>query len=395
MFTNRIPLFTLFGIKVGLDYSWFLLAFILVWSLMAGYFPWVRPGLGTASYLWMAIIGAAGLFASIIFHEFAHALVARQFHLPISRITLFIFGGVAEMDDEPRTAAAEFWMAIAGPIASFLLAFAMFVFLGAFDPASALGAIVGYLAFINLILASFNLLPAFPLDGGRILRAAVWWFTGDFQRATRIAAATGSVLAAVLIGLGVLNIFGGAFVQGIWQMLIGFFVYSAANASRAHAELRGSLHGVPVARIMRHDLVTVPADTPVQALVDDFFYRHFYKVFPVVDAAGRPVGVIGLKDVANAARDAWGATRTSEIMKPLGEDNTVSSLAPAYKVLQTMQRRQNSRLLVVDGDQLKGMVTLRDIMSYLAVRDELDLDTPPASATAPGGEPTLRRPART
>jgi CBS domain-containing protein len=127
----------------------------------------------------------------------------------------------------------------------------------------------------------------------------------DFQKATRIAAATGSVLAIALIGLGVLNIIGGAFVQGIWQMLIGFFVYSAAGASRAHAELRGSLHGIPVSRIMRRDCVTVPADTPVQKLVDEYFYRHFYKVFPVVDGTGRPVGVIGLKDVANANRDDW------------------------------------------------------------------------------------------
>ena len=387
MFTNRIPLFTLFGIKVGLDYSWFLLAILLVWSLMAGYFPWVLPGLETASYLWMAILGAAGLFASIIFHEFAHALVARQFDLPISRITLFIFGGVAEMDDEPRTASAEFWMAIAGPIASFLLAGALFVVLsgGPFGLDSQLGAIIGYLAFINLILAAFNLLPAFPLDGGRMLRAAVWWFTQDFQKATRIAAATGSVLAIVLIGLGVVNIIGGAFVQGIWQMLIGFFVYSAANASRAHAELRGSLHGVPVSRIMRREIVTVPADTPVQKLVDDYFYRHFYKVFPVVDATGRPVGVIGLKNAGHANRDDWRSVRTSEIMKPLSEDNTVSSNAPAYKVLQMMQRRQNSRLLVVDGQTLRGMVTMRDIMSYLAVRDELEPDAPAAPAAARRG----------
>ena len=385
MFTNRIPLFTLFDIKVGLDYSWFFLAILLVWSLMAGYFPWVLPGLGTASYLWMAILGAAGLFGSIIFHEYAHALVARRYHLPISRITLFIFGGVAEMDDEPRTAAAEFWMAIAGPIASFLLAAAMFVILsiGPFGPESQFGAIVGYLAFINLILAVFNLLPAFPLDGGRMLRAAVWWFTQDFQKATRIAAATGSVLAIVLIGLGVLNIIGGAFVQGIWQMLIGFFVYSAAGASRAHAELRGSLHGVPVSRIMRHELVTVPADTPVQKLVDDYFYRHFYKVFPVVDGTGRLVGVVGLKDVANAKRDDWRNVRTGDIMKPLSEDNTVTSNAPAYEVLQMMQRRQNSRLLVVDGQTLKGMVTMRDIMGYLAVRDELESKTHATPAAAP------------
>jgi Zn-dependent protease/CBS domain-containing protein len=383
MFTNRIPLFTLFGIKVGLDYSWFLLAILLVWSLMAGYFPWVLPGLDTASYLWMAILGAAGLFASIIFHEYGHALVARRFDLPISRITLFIFGGVAEMDDEPRTAAAEFWMAIAGPIASFALAAAMLFLLviGPFGAESQLGAIIGYLAFINLILAVFNLLPAFPLDGGRILRAAVWHFTKDFQKATRLAAATGSVLAVVLIGLGVLNIIAGAFVQGIWQMLIGFFVYSAAGASRAHAELRGTLHGVPVSRIMRHDVVSVPADTPVQALIEEYFYRHFYKVFPVVDSTGRPVGVIGLKDVASADRTA----RTRDIMGPLTEDNTVTSSAPAYKVLQTMQRRQNSRMLVIDGQTLQGMVTMRDIMSYLAVRDELEPDSHAAPAPAPRG----------
>jgi Zn-dependent protease len=374
MFTNRIPLFSLLGIKVGLDFSWFILAILLVWSLASGYFPLVLPGHETATYVWMGIVGAVGLFASIIFHEFAHALVARRYDLPIRHITLFIFGGVAEMEDEPRTSAAEFWMAIAGPIASFLLAGLFLVMAAGFDPQDPgpLAAVIGYLAFINLIVAVFNLLPAFPLDGGRMLRAAVWWFTADFQRATRIAAATGSILAFLLIALGVLNIVAGNFIGGVWLMLIGFFVYSAAGASRAHAELRRSLHGVTVRRIMRSDVVAVPADTPVQKLVDDYFYRHYFKVFPVVDGDGRPVGIVGHRDVGNAKREDWPSIPTSEIMRPLDDENTTSADAPAYKLIQRMQRQGNSRVLVTDGSRLEGIVTLRDVMSFLAIRGELE-----------------------
>lgn len=384
MFTNQIPLFKLFGIRVGLDLSWFLLAILLVWSLAAGYFPLTLPGYETATYVWMGIVGAIGLFASIIFHEYAHALVARRYDLPIRQITLFIFGGVAQMEDEPKTAAAEFWMAIAGPIASFVLAAVMFVLLAGFDPQNPtpLAAVVGYLSFINLVLAIFNMVPAFPLDGGRILRAGVWHFTGDFQKATRIAATTGAILAFVLIGLGVLNIVGGNFVGGVWLMLIGFFVYSAAGASRAHAELRGSLHGVPVRQIMRTDIISVPADTPVQKLVEDYFYRYYFKVFPVVDGNGRPVGMVGLKDVGKADRQDWPATRTADIMQPLDDDNTTSAEASAYKVLQRMQRQGNSRILVTDGATLNGIVTLRDVMSFLAIRGELE---PHGEQTAPAG----------
>ena len=386
MFTSRIPLFKLLGIQVGLDVSWFLLAFLLVWSLSAGYFPWALPGLEGATYFWMGLLGAIGLFASIIFHEFAHALVARQYDLPISNITLFIFGGVAEMEDEPRTAAAEFWMAIAGPIASLILSLAFYLLLttGIATETSPFGAVIGYLAFINLVLAIFNMLPAFPLDGGRILRSALWWYNDNFKKSTRIAAAAGSVLAVLLMALGVFNIINGAFVQGIWQMLIGFFIYSAAGASRAHAELRTSLHGVTVSRVMRPEVITVPAGTPVQSLVEDYFYRYYFKLFPVVDG-GRVVGVVGLKEVGNVPREDWGRVRTSEIMMPLDKENSVRPDVPVYNVLRQMQGQGKSRLVVTDGQSLKGVITLRDIMGYLAVRGELEegqLGTPAGARSA-------------
>lgn len=387
MFTTRIPLFSLFGIRVGLDLSWFLLAFLLVWSLSAGYFPWAAPGLDGSTYFWMGVVGAAGLFGSIIFHEFAHALVARRYDLPISSITLFIFGGVAEMEDEPRTAAAEFWMAIAGPIASLLLGGALYLALmaGVLPPDTPAGAVVGYLALINLVLAVFNMLPAFPLDGGRILRSALWWFNDDFKKSTRIAAAAGAVLAVMLIVLGVLNIIAGAFVQGIWQMLIGFFIYTAAGASRAHAELRSSLHGVTVSRIMRQDVVAVPASTSVQSLVDDYFYRYFFKLFPVVEGT-RLVGAVGLKDIAKVNREEWRSTLTSQVMQPIGDDNTVRPDARVYDVLRAMQRQGKSRQIVADGASVKGIITMRDIMSYLAIRGELEETT----TTAPTGAGSLQ-----
>jgi hypothetical protein len=307
MFTNRIPLFTLFGIKVGLDYSWFFLAILLVWSLMAGYFPWVLPGLDTASYLWMAILGAAGLFASIIFHEYAHALVARRYDLPISRITLFIFGGVAEMDDEPKTAAAEFWMAIAGPIASFRagcghvpLAVGRTVRPrvaarrdhrlpglhqpdpGRVQPAARLPARRRAHAARRRVALHRGLPEGDPHRRGDRLGAR-----HHADRARRAQHHRRRLRAGHLADAHrLLRLFGRRRLAG------------ARRTARHPARRAGQPHHA-------HELVTVPADTPVQTLVDEYFYRHFYKVFPVVDGTGRPVGVIGLKDVANANRDDW------------------------------------------------------------------------------------------
>src|SRR5208282_1157904 len=216
---HRFTLFSLFGFKVRVDISLLFLALLVTWSLASAVFPPQLPGLDRATYWWMGVAGTIGLFFSLIFHELSHSLVARRYGLPIRGITLFIFGGVAEMSDEPPSAKAEFWMALAGPAASILLALLAWA-LSSLGAAAGLPepvtAVVAYLALINAILAVFNLVPAYPLDGGRVLRAALWWRKGDIVAATRSAARAGGAFALLLMGLGVLQVVTGNFVGGIW-----------------------------------------------------------------------------------------------------------------------------------------------------------------------------------
>ncbi|MCK5276199.1 MAG: site-2 protease family protein, partial [Alphaproteobacteria bacterium] len=217
MFGRGIPLFRILGFQVKLDASWLILAVLVTWSLAAGYFPARYEGLSGPTYLWMGVAGALGLFASIVFHELSHSLVARRYGMQIRGITLFIFGGVAEMEDEPPTAKAEFLMAIAGPIASAVLSVS-FNILGDFGVrmgmAAPVPAVLGYLSFINMLLAAFNLVPAFPLDGGRMLRAVLWGWKGDLRWATRIAANAGASFGFALIAFGLFNIITGNLIGG-------------------------------------------------------------------------------------------------------------------------------------------------------------------------------------
>lgn len=377
MFSKRIDLFTLLGFRVSLDLSWFLLAILIVWTLAGGYFPAVVPDRPLQTYLWMGVAGALGLFASIVAHEFAHALVARRYDLPMAGITLFIFGGVAEMSDEPERPMVEFLVAIAGPIASYIVAGVCYLagagLLAAVD-APELGAVIYYLALINFVLATFNLLPAFPLDGGRILRSLLWWWQGSLRKATHTASRFGVVLAAAIMALGVVNIVSGMFIAGLWQLLIGFFIYNAAGASRVQLALRNFLKGMPIRRVTNRNPVTVTPDMPVRTLVEDYFYRHHHKFFPVVEG-DRVAGCVTVKQVSGIGREDWDTARVRDVMTACGEENTVAPDEDALAVLRKMQNEQaGHHYLVVNNDRLEGLVTLKDLMSYLAIRLELEED---------------------
>lgn len=372
MFSNRIDLFHLLGFRVSLDLSWFIIAILVVWSLATGYFPWVVPNLETATYWWMGVVGAIGLFASIVVHEFAHALVARRYDLPIAGITLFVFGGIAEMEEEPQTPGAEFWMAIAGPIASLLIA-AFFYGLLSLGPQDAmstpLGAVAAYLALINLIIAVFNMIPAFPLDGGRVLRAALWWWKGDIRWATKIASGLGSILALVLIGIGILNAVGGAFLAGLWQIVLGFFLYGAAGASRGTLELRQALRDLRVSKLMTKEPIVVGPDDSVEDFVENYVYRHHRKFFPV-GSGGKALGTIHLSDVTNLERREWANKHVRDLMKPVAPDLVVHPNEPVFQAFKKMQGGQK-RLLVMQGEQLVGVITASDIMKYVGIRMQL------------------------
>jgi Zn-dependent protease/predicted transcriptional regulator len=374
MFGRPIPLFKLAGFQVGLDWSWFIIAVLITWTLASGVFPYYYPDLTPGAYWSMGVIAALGLFASIVLHELGHATVARRYGLPIRRITLFIFGGVAEMEAEPERPAAEFWVAIAGPIVSFLVGLVCWLLLQAAAGAGAGVPVVGvlaYLATINVILAVFNLVPAFPLDGGRILRAALWHWKGSLRWATRVSSTIGGGFGILLIVLGVYRVLVGDFVGGMWWFLIGLFVRFAAQASYQQVVMREALRGVPVRRIMSANPITVPSGITIAQLIDDYVYRHHHDMYPVVDN-GRLVGCVSMNDIKRLPRDRWSSTTVSEIMQPCTEATAISPDTDAMEVLSLMTRSQNTRLLVTEGDRLVGVVTLRDVMKFLNVKLNLE-----------------------
>ncbi|WP_439155964.1 site-2 protease family protein [Yoonia sp.] len=372
MLTKRIELFTILGFRVSLDLTWIILAVLITWSLATGYFPQTIGDLGARSAWWLGLAGALGLFLSIILHEFSHALVARRFDLPIRGITLFIFGGVAEMENEPPNAQAEFFMAIAGPIMSYVLA-GLFLGLSMLAPGTMLPALFGYLALINTVLATFNLIPAFPLDGGRMLRAALWWWTENYARATRISAAMGRGFGIFLILLGVLNLVSGGTVVGIWQALIGFFILSAATSSEMHMTLKFNLENRTVRQIMVHDPVSIPAQTPLSDVIEDYFYRHHHTAFPVV-RNGEVLGCLRLEDVGRIAADQRPHKTASEALPAQSRIGTVTPDTPVLAALKTMQKNKASRLIVAEGGVLKGMLTMRDILNDLTIRQALQTE---------------------
>ncbi len=374
MFGTRFTLFKLLGFEVRIDTSWIIIALLIVWSLAQGVFPLYDRNLSPSTYWILGVLGALGLFASIIFHELCHSLVARRFGLPMKGITLFIFGGVAEMDDEPASPRAEFLMAIAGPLASIgvgALCFALLSFTRGIL-ARPPGLVLNYLGTINLSLAGFNLLPAFPLDGGRVFRSVLWRWKGNLRWATKVASRVGSAFGLFLIFLGVFSVLGGGLIGGIWWALIGLFLRSASKMSYQNVLVRDALEGESVRRFMKEDPVTVTADTTVDHLVEDFIYKYHYKMFPVVKDS-KPLSCVNINDVRNIPREEWNHHTVDELAKPCSTDNTISIDEDALKALSLMNRTGSSRLMVVDhGGRLVGMVAMRDLMRFLALKLDLE-----------------------
>lgn len=372
MFGKRIHLFTVAGFKIRLDASWFVLAILVTWSLATSFFPSVMPNLSRTAYWLLGAGGAVGLFVSIVVHEVSHAIVARRNAIPMRGITLFIFGGVAEMESEPPSAGAEFRMAAAGPLASFaiggvLLALGLFVALPA-----PLAALFGYLATINIILAIFNLVPAFPLDGGRILRAALWHRWKNLRRATRAASNVGNAFGILLIVGGLyLVVAEGEFIGGMWLALIGLFVRNAASASYRQVLLRRALEGEPVRAFTRGDPVTVQSWLSVQSLVDDVVYRHHHKLYPVVDD-GRLTGCVSLDDVQGVPREDWRHRTVGDIAHTCSIENTVHPDADALDALHAMRRGNRSRMIVAENGSLVGILSMRDLLEFFALKADLE-----------------------
>ena len=374
MFGKSITLFYLFGFRVKIDLSWLILGMLVSWTLAAGVFPALYHGLTPMVYWSMGVAGVALLLFSIVFHELCHSLVARYYGFPIKGITLFIFGGVAEMDQEPPTAKSEFWMAAAGPASSALLAAGLYavhnIAVHGHWPVPVIG-VAGYLGNLNLILALFNLVPAFPLDGGRILRAVLWGWKRNFEWATRIASRIGAAFGMALIVLGVFAFITGNVIAGLWWALIGLFLRAAARMSYQRVMIGRELQGEPVSRFMNTHVVSVGPAITLRALVDDYLFKYHFKMYPVVDG-GKVIGCVFSDQLKTVPHDEWDHVQVREVMQPCCAENTIPPGRDAMQAWQLMRGSGRSRLMVVDGERLVGIVTLRDLMEYLTLKFDLE-----------------------
>lgn len=374
MFGESYSLFRVLGFEIRANVTWLFLALLVTWSLAGGFFPYVYPDLAPLTYWAMALVGMLGLFVSLLFHELSHSVVARAYGLPVRRITLFLFGGVAEMEAEPKEPWIEFWIAIAGPIASVVLGAAFYLLAMAMAAAGLPDHVAGvarYLGFINLLLAIFNMVPGFPLDGGRVLRATLWQLKGDIRWATRWATRMGQGFGLLLVALGLASFVGGNFIGGMWWFLIGLFVHAAATASYRQLLTQQALAGRTVRRFMTVDPVTVTADTTIGDFVDGYLYHHNFDRFPVV-RGGRLVGSVGLPEVREVPRADWNRKRVGEVCQQVLPEHTIPADVDAGEALNRMQQGQTVRLMVTEGEKLVGMLVLKDLLRYLDVRAVLE-----------------------
>ena len=381
MFKNAIDLFDIFGFKIRADPSWLLIAALIVWSLSTSYFPVTLEGYSQGTYISMSIIAMLGLFASLIFHELSHSLVARRFDLKVGGITLFLFGGVAELEQEPRDPKSEFWIAIAGPLSSYFLAAVAFIvvaIMGSDRAQTPLYAVMSYLGLINIVLATFNLFPAFPLDGGRVFRAALWHFKGDLMSATRIASQAGSFFGIALIILGVMSIFTDAGIGGLWQILIGFFILSASRGSYEQLLLKTALKDQTVRTAMSAAPKTADVNETVEDVVNKIMLKHNIRFVPVLDG-DRLLGFIDLPRIQQINRQDWPSTLLEDVYIASDDSNTVPPDLPTEDLFQKMSAGGQRKFLIAEKGHLLGVIALADLMTYLALRQGLSGEQRPRS----------------
>jgi Zn-dependent protease/CBS domain-containing protein len=370
MFSHPLRLGRVFGIEIELDYSWFII-FGLVAISMSGALKSSLIGLPAGAYWLLGILVALVLFASVLLHELAHSLIARREGLEISGITLFLFGGVSKLSKEPISARSELLIAVAGPATSLILG-GGFQLLGKLSPFPAAGVILQTLGAINLMLAVFNLIPGFPLDGGRVLRAIIWQITGNFSRATRIAALSGQGFGLLFIFLGIVSFFTNPSqgLGGLWIAFIGWFLIQAAQNSYQQVILKRLLSGLPVRSLMQPEVITVEAGLSLEDLVNHYFLTHNYTAFPVM-RGGEIVGLIHLADIRKVPRENWGGIAVGEIVSPLGAAQIIAPEADAWEALEKMAADGEGRLLVIDRGQLAGILSRSDLMRLIRTKMQL------------------------
>ena len=364
----------IFGIDIYIHISWVIILVLLTWSLAVGWFPVLYHGFSAVTYWVLGFIAAVLLFVSVLLHELAHSFVARARGLPVKNITLYIFGGVSNIEKEPGSPGVEFQIAVVGPLTSLLigvLAFALFFLLGQYS--SALGAILWYLGYANILLGIFNLIPGFPLDGGRVLRSIVWKIDGNLRRATRIVTVVGQIIAYLFILVGIWLFFVGYFIDGLWLGFIGWFLLSSAQSANSEVMLQSVFRGVTVSEVMNTAPTTVPANISLQKLVDEYFLPLGLRSAFVIQG-DRLAGLITLSDIRHVPREEWGQTPVGLAMIPRDRLHIVSPQQSLNDVLPLMAGRDVNQLPVVQDERLVGVLSRDAIVRYLEIRRNLGLE---------------------
>ena len=364
MFRHTIPIGRVLGIPIDLDYSWFLIAVLITWLLAVNYYPVEFKGGTSAEYWLMGAVTAVLFFASIVVHELAHSWVAIRYKIPVSRITLFIFGGVSQIAGEPPTASAEFLIAVTGPLTSFALAALFYLSEPLLVNVAPALAVAKYLALINGMLGLFNLIPGFPLDGGRVFRAIVWGVSKNFRQATVIAASTGRFFGFLFIVMGVWQALRGNVGNGLWTAFIGWFLESAAGAQVQQQMVQGLLVGHKVSEVMGNACIHVPGDTSLQKLVDQEVLTHGRRCF-LVDRGDRVVGLLTLHNLKEIPRPSWATTTAAQAMMPVEKLSTIDPNAELWTAMEKMGRDGINQMPVMLGNKLVGMLSRGDIVKYL------------------------------
>lgn len=370
--SGSIKLGRIMGIPIGVHVSWFLIFGLITWSLSAGFFPPEYPGLSVPVYWVLGAVTSLLFFGSVLVHELGHSILALRNGISVRGITLFIFGGVAQIEREPETPGAEFRIALAGPLTSLVLGIAFAVLWQFGRGIPYLAAPSAWLMRINLMLAFFNLLPGFPLDGGRVLRAVVWKVTGSFERATQLATFVGQLTAFGFIGFGVLGMLSGNFLNGLWLVMIGWFLQNAAATSYAQVTAQRSLRGVTVAQVMSRECPLVPSQLSLSQLVEDYVLTGGQRCFLVQGEAQLP-GILTLRDIAQVPREQWGQVAVHEIAKPRQQLIHVGPQADLLSALRAMDDANVNQVPVIEGDELVGILSREHMIHYSRARAELGI----------------------
>jgi Zn-dependent protease len=369
-----IKLFRIAGIDIGIHYTWFFIFIFFCWTLAQGYLPQAHPGWSDAAYWIMGTVTALLLFVSVLVHELAHSLVARSRGLPVTSITLFILGGVSNLEEEPKKPMIEFTMALAGPVTSLVLALVFWGIsraIGTVTEPNYVAAVIAFLAYMNLVLGIFNLLPGFPMDGGRVLRSIIWGSTHSLSKATNVAARIGQIFGWALIAYGIFLVIRVDVFSGLWAVFVGWFLTSAADASRKEVTYRERLSGVKVRELMDENTPTIAPETTVQEMVTGIFQKKHDRAVPVCRDE-RLIGIATIKDVKKIPQDKWAITPVKDIMS--GSNlYTVTPDDSLNTALELIAKHDINQVLIKNGEKCAGLLTRADIIRYLQMSRELGI----------------------